>query len=68
MKYENDGSALHVYWYADSNIDVIENKLPQVGGWLKHQLSQLYSGRVPHINFIFGRFPKISLFLKKVEL
>ncbi len=26
-----------------------------MGGWLRHELSQLHNGRVPHINFIFGK-------------
>lgn len=27
-----------------------------MGGWLRHELSQLQNGRVPHINFIFGNY------------
>lgn len=53
VKYQSDGSALHVYWQADTDYVSVEKKLPQMGGWLRHELSQLQNGRVPHINFIF---------------
>ncbi|XP_057364635.1 uncharacterized protein LOC130685356 [Daphnia carinata] len=53
VKYQSDGSALHVYWQADTDYVSVEKKLPQMGGWLRHELSQLQNGRVPHINFIY---------------
>lgn len=43
-----------MYWQADTDYISVEKKLPQLGGWLRHELSQLQNGRVPHINFIFG--------------
>ncbi|XP_046441605.1 uncharacterized protein LOC124192403 [Daphnia pulex] len=55
VKVQNDGSALHVYWYADKNCAAVIEELPKMGGWLRHELSQLHNGRVPHINFIFDR-------------
>lgn len=54
VKYASDGSALHVYWTADSS--AVASKLPKVAGKLRHSLTQMnICGRVPHINFIMGK-------------
>lgn len=54
VKYADDASAVHVYWSADSDIVGAEKQLSGIAGRLRHELSQLQSGRVPHINFIYG--------------
>lgn len=45
-----------MYWCADTDINLVEEKLPQIGGRLRHELSQLQNGKVPHINFIYGNY------------
>lgn len=55
VTYANDASALHIYWTADFNLVEVTNILPSVCGKLKHELSQLQSGKVPHLNFICGK-------------
>jgi len=47
-----NGSALNVYWTSDSEMIAIHERMFEISRRLRHELTQLHCGRVPHINFI----------------
>ena len=49
-----NGSALNVYWTSDSEMIAIHERMFEISRRLRHELTQLHCGRVPHINFIKG--------------
>jgi len=52
VNYVLNGSALNVYWTSESGMIVIQERMFDIAKRLRHELTQLHCGRVPHINFI----------------